>query len=395
MDRRVHQLGGVVLFLAGMAAAAGGALHPLDAGILAEFGGMDLQWRVSQFAILFAGPLFVLSTIFLARHFASAAGEGLALLGTGSLLLGGLALAVVGGGNVAWLMTALGRGGSVGAEDLAGGNALLQSTVGAVGFLFPLSIAAFGAAMVRHGDWPGWLAWAGVAIGTAFLTIQFFDIPLGPGSSLPHVLAYEWFAVVGIVFVGKTRERTAAEAPPLETPSDEETVGSKHGEPSMSLEEALGFIEAVATIKKMVPTLALAHQTTVMNKSGDGDDLFPLLPDEIPPNGSRPVPATGAWEEGGENGDDPANGRPSYLSVEEELGLSTSRSFAPIPMNHSGNRDRNGSGTNTVPDAPVLFEFVMEGDDEETGTETVELSEQHPAVQARSEAFHNWLSGPH
>ena len=389
MDRRVHQLGGVVLFLAGMAAAAGGALHPLDAGILAEFGTMDLQWRVSQFAILLAGPLFVLSTIFLARHFASAAGEGLALLGTGSLLLGGLALAVVGGGNVAWLMTALDKGGSVGADDLVDGSALLQSTVGAIGFLFPLSIAAFGAAMVRHGHWPGWLAWAGVAIGTAFVTIQFFDIPLGPVPSLPHVLAYEWFAVVGIVFVGKTREGNTAEAPQLETPSDEESVGSKHGEPPMGLEEALGFIEAVATINKLVPTLALAHQTAGMNKSGDGDDLFPILPDEIPPNGSRPVPVTGAWEEGGENGDGPANGRPSYLS--------TSRSFAPIRTNDSGNRDRNGSGTNPVPDAPVLFEFVMDGEDEdeETATVTVELSEQHPAVQARSEAFHNWLSGPH
>jgi hypothetical protein len=394
MDRRVHQLGGVVLFFAGMAAAMGGALHPLDAGVLAEFGAMDLQWRVSQFALLFAGPLFVLSTIFLARHFASAAGEGLALLGTGSLLLGGLALAVVGGGNVAWLMTALGKGGSVGSEDLAGGSALLQSTVGAVGFLFPLSMAAYGAAMVRHGHWPGWLAWAGVAIGTAFVTIRFFDIPLGPVSSLPHVLAYEWFAVAGIVFVGKTRERNVAEAPPLETPSDDEAAGSKPAETPMGLEEALSFIEAVATIKKMVPTLALAHQTAVMNKSG-GDDLFPMLPDELPSNGSRPISVTEGWEDGGENGDDPANGRPSYLSVKEKLGLGSSRSFAPIPTSHSGNWDRNGSRTNAVPDAPVLFEFVMEGDDEETNTETVELSEQHPAVQAQSEAFHNWLSGPH
>ena len=140
MDRRVHQIGGGILFLAGMAAAAGGALHPLQAGILADFDVMDVQWRFSQFAMLLAGPLFVISTLFLTRHFAGADGEGLSLLGTASLLLAGVALIGVAGGNLAWLL------------------------------------AALGGARAIDGRWPAWLAWSGVTVRTVFVTIRGYKI---------------------------------------------------------------------------------------------------------------------------------------------------------------------------------------------------------------------------
>ncbi len=192
MDRTVHRLGGTLLLLAGLAGAVGGVLQPPQPGPLAEIAELSAEWGVTQVAVGMAGMLFVMSTLFLARHFAGAAGEGWALLGTGTLFLGGAALA----GIAAWetrdfsgLFAARGSGaGALADHSFSATMFLMSSMAKATSFLLPVAVAGYGVGMLKNSGWPSWLAWLGVVFGVTWLAVGLFGISLGVAASLPFVL---------------------------------------------------------------------------------------------------------------------------------------------------------------------------------------------------------------
>ena len=79
-------------------------------------------------------------------------------------------------------------------------------------FLFPVAITAYGLGMLKHRGWPAWLAWLGLVIGVASLAVNVFEIPLGPVPNLPFYLGNGWFAIVGVIFMGKGTAAATADA---------------------------------------------------------------------------------------------------------------------------------------------------------------------------------------
>jgi hypothetical protein len=210
MDRKSQQLGGIFIVLAGLTAIVGSVLHPTQPQTLDALADLGALWTASHVAIGIAGTLFLVSAIHLARDFQRSAGEGWALAGSGVLILGGVAVLVIGALETAGfsrLLAAQEAGSGVAAEHafLALGS-VMQSLVTAAGFLFPMATTAFALAMLRDRSWPSWLAWLGVVIGVASLALNVFGIPLGPVQEvLNSYLGSGWFVVVGVLFMGRAR----------------------------------------------------------------------------------------------------------------------------------------------------------------------------------------------
>ena len=96
MDRTGYQMGGIALFLAGLSAALGSALHGPQPQTLEAFSELGASWTVSHIAI---GVLAHCSRSRRSLWFgilAGTLGEGWALIGSGTVLLGGVALLGIG-----------------------------------------------------------------------------------------------------------------------------------------------------------------------------------------------------------------------------------------------------------------------------------------------------------
>ena len=98
----------------------------------------------------------------------------------------------------------LAAGGGAAAEHaFLATSSVMGSAVTAAGFLIPVAITAYGLGMLKDQGWPAWLAWLGVVIGVASLAVNVFGISLGPASDIPFYLSNGWFAIVGVIFMGK------------------------------------------------------------------------------------------------------------------------------------------------------------------------------------------------
>ena len=163
MDRSGYQIGGIALLLAALSSAIGSAFHGAQPQTLEVFSQLGASWTVSHVAIGVAGSLFVVSAIALVRHFAGAAGEGWSFLGSGTLLLGGVALLGIGAWETSGFSSLLAaqEGGAGVAADHAylATSAVMSSMATAAGFLFPVAITAYGLGMLKESGWPVWLAW--------------------------------------------------------------------------------------------------------------------------------------------------------------------------------------------------------------------------------------------
>ena len=137
-----------------------------------------------------AGTLFVICTLFLARRFAGAAGEGSALLGP--------------------------------ERSSSAGSHSWESPYGRQGTSRDCSLPRKGElGSCQDRVLLAWLAWIGVVIGVAHLAVGWFGISLGAAASLPLVLGNIWFVVVGITFIGKRRGAETVQA--LEAKQQPET----------------------------------------------------------------------------------------------------------------------------------------------------------------------------
>ncbi len=214
MDRSGYQIGGIVLLLAGLSAAVGSSLHGPQPQNLEAFSQLGASWAVSHVAIAIAGALFAVSSIALLRHFAGSGGEGWAIVGSGMLLLGGVALLMIG----VWETS--GFSGLAAAQEAGAGAAaehaylatlwVMSSMATAAGFLFPTALAAYGLAMFQDSGWPGWLAGSAVVIGLASLAASVFGLPLGVASVLLQYAGDAWYALAGLLLLGRGRAATVA-----------------------------------------------------------------------------------------------------------------------------------------------------------------------------------------
>ena len=213
MDRKSQQLGGILLLLAGLVGIVGSFLHGPQPGTLEAFAELGTGWTVSHVAIGIMGTLFAISALFLARGFRGAAGEGWALAGSGALLLAGVAALAIGALETAGFSALLAAGGGAPAEHaFLATSSVMGSMATAAGFLLPVAIAAYGLGMLKDQGWPAWLAWLGVVIGVVSLAVRVFGIPLGPVPNLPFYLSNGWFAIVGVIFMGRGRSTATADA---------------------------------------------------------------------------------------------------------------------------------------------------------------------------------------
>ena len=211
MDQKSYQLGGIVLILAALAGVVGSFLHGPQPETLAAYAALGTSWTVSHIAIGITGSLFVVSSLFLARHFADTSGAGLALVATGLVIVGGVAVFAIGALETSGFSTVLDSGtGPAAQHAFLATSAVMGSVATGAGFLFPVAIAAYGLAMLKDRGWPEWLAWLGVVLGVASLAVNVFGIPLGP---VPNVFGYltdGWYAVLGLLFMGRGQAATPA-----------------------------------------------------------------------------------------------------------------------------------------------------------------------------------------
>ena len=216
MDRKSQQLGGILLLLAGLAGIVGIFLHGPQPGTLEAFAELGTGWTVSHVAIGIMGTLFAISALFLARGFGGASGEGWAFAGSGALLLAGFAALAIGALETSGFSAALSAreagGGAAAEHAFLATSYVMGSMATAAGFLFPVAITAYGLGMLKDQGWPAWLAWLGVVIGVASLAVRLFGIPLGPVPNLPSYLGNGWFAIVGVIFMGRGRSTATADA---------------------------------------------------------------------------------------------------------------------------------------------------------------------------------------
>ncbi len=210
MDQKSYQLGGIVLILAALAGVVGSILHGPQPQTLDAYSALGTSWAISHVAIGITGTLFVVAALFLARHFAGTAGEGLALTATGLVLVGGVAVFAIGALETSGFSAVLAAGtGAAAQHAFLATSAVMGSLATAAGFLFPVAIAAYGLAMLKDGGWPGWLAWLGVVIGVASLAVNVFGISL-PVPNLFGYVSNVWYAVLGVLFMGRGGSATPA-----------------------------------------------------------------------------------------------------------------------------------------------------------------------------------------
>ena len=356
MDRKAHQLGGILLLLAGLAGVVGGVLQapqPGPLGVLAELSG---QWRISEIAIGVAGALFVISTLLLARHFAGAAGEGWALLGTGTLFLGGVALL----GISAWetrdfsgLLAAQEAGAGFPAEQAFLASTFFMSHMAkAAMFLLPTAITVYGLSMLKASGWPSWLAWIGIVIGVPSLTLALLGVSLGAVVWLPLVLGNLWFATVGIVFMGRRRAATTVKALATEQPPETLRDRLEQGKP-------LSIGDALDITRKVVAALDCAHKSDAVDREIEPGSID--LPPEVYPPGAIP--------------EEMFAGEPAYLDMNEAL-----------------------DDQSTATSGSVRFEYAADDEEYHVGSQpeaVPPIAGHMTAADVRSRVFGEWLSGPH
>lgn len=226
MDRSALRMGGVLVAALGVSAALGNFLHPPQPASLEAFAGMDQGvWNLAHVAIGVAGLLLVVSALFLARQFTDAAGEGWALVGAGSLILGGVGILAVGAIETSGFQALLGQVDSAGA---GAEHAFLAATAGmgalatAAFLLMATGVLTFGVAMSRSEAWPAWAAWSGVAIGALGLVINVTGILLPDAvANVPFYLIAAWFVAAGslLFMMGRPQPAPQAEIPAQEQAS--------------------------------------------------------------------------------------------------------------------------------------------------------------------------------
>lgn len=220
MDRSGYRMGGIALLLAGLAGIVGGSLHGPQPETLADFAALGARWRIAHVAIGLTGVLFVVSALALAKYFGGTRGEGWALLGTGTLLLGGVGLLGVGAWETAGfsgLLSAQEGGAGAAAEHaFLATSWVMISMAEAAGFLIPAAIAAYGLGTLKVTGWPAWVSWLGIVIGVASLLIDLFGIPLGAAAPLPLIAGMAWFGVLGVFLMGRDTG-AAADVPARQT----------------------------------------------------------------------------------------------------------------------------------------------------------------------------------
>ena len=301
-----------------------------------------------------AGTLFVICTLFLARHFAGAAGEGSALLGTGTLLFGGVAFL----GIAIWE-----------ARDLPG---LLVAQEGGAGFLPDRVLLA-------------WLAWIGVVIGVAHLAVGLFGISLGAATSLPLVLGNVWFVVVGITFIGKRRGAETAQA--LEAEQQPETPPN--------------WLERV----KIIPALGPVPERGTVHPSVFPWNIDPNVEGETVADFGITLSARTEGEERLTEAE-PGPGTASHVSREQAVGDSDigSRSdlyalaSAPYEMPEPPSTGTSEAWPDQVrtPVRPVPFEYATDEEEDRVGLDAEDVPQIADHLQARKvrpRTFHQWLNG--
>ena len=110
MDQKSYQMGGVVLILAALTGIVGNVLHGPQPATLDAYAALGTGWMVSHVAIAMTGTLYVIASLFLARHFAGTAGNGHALVATGLVIVGGIAVFAIGALETSGFSTVLRRG---------------------------------------------------------------------------------------------------------------------------------------------------------------------------------------------------------------------------------------------------------------------------------------------
>jgi hypothetical protein len=151
-----------------------------------------------------AGTLYVIASLFLARHFAGIAGNGHALVATGLVIGGGVTVFAIGALETSGFSTVLAVGtGAAAQHAFLGTSAVMGFMAASAGYLFPVAIVAYGLAMMRDSGWPGWLAWLGVVLGVVSLVVNRFGIPVGPVPNLLGYVSDVWYAILGMLFMGR------------------------------------------------------------------------------------------------------------------------------------------------------------------------------------------------
>ena len=209
MDQKSYQLGGIVLILSALASAVGSLLHGDQPATLDAYNALGASWAVSHVAIGISATLLLIGSLFLARHFAGTAGNGLALVAAGSLIVGGVAIFALGALETSGFSAAAAEGGVAGQHAFVAVSAVMLSMSAGAGFLFPVALAAFGLAMLQDSGWPAWLAWLGVVLGVATLVLNIFGITL-PGPGILSYISNAWYLVLGVLFMGKGQAGQAA-----------------------------------------------------------------------------------------------------------------------------------------------------------------------------------------
>ena len=174
-----------------------GSAETLDA-----YAALGASWTISHVSISMTATLLLIGSLFLARHFAGTAGNGLALVAAGLLIVGGVAIFALGVLETSGFSAAAAEGGVAGQHAFVAISAVMGSMFTGSGFLFPVALAAYGVAMLKDSGWPAWLAWLGVLIGVASLALNIFGITL-PGPGILGYLTNAWYLVLGVLFMGR------------------------------------------------------------------------------------------------------------------------------------------------------------------------------------------------
>ena len=384
MDRRVHQVGGLFLILAGLAGVVAGALHPFlpGASALAE---MSVEWRVSQIVMGIGGALFVISTLFLSRHFSGAVGEGWALIGTATLLFGGLALTGVAIWNFSELLAQQGSGSGMPDGYPLLSHAFITGPVAAtIGWLLPISVAAYGVAIAMDSRWPRWLGWAGVVVGLGCLSALILEAPLGSYAALPLVLSYNWFTLLGVMFArdegAAVVARVAVSSRPvraLDSRLEEAVHLMRRVTPALEYIQQHGFADPDEEVPAAVAQNAAPSGALAESAVGEGISV---------PAGSTngsPVAANGTSDGSGDPWDSHERSDDFQLTIPE------------IPLLLDSGEPRGRSRV-AVPKFPVRFEFAVEEEEEalDRPAEARGLTVPVEVAEPQSHAFYAWLSGP-
>ncbi len=202
MDQKSYQLGGIALILSALTGAVGSFLHGDQPATLDAYNALGTSWTVSHVAIGMTGTLLVLSSLFLVRHFSGTAGNSLSLVGTGSLIAGGIAVLAIGALETSGFSAAAAGSGAAAEHAFLATSAVMVSAVGAAGILNPVAGTAYSLAMLQDSGWPAWLAWLGVLIGLLSLVLNIFGITL-PGPGILGYVNNAWYLALGVVFMGR------------------------------------------------------------------------------------------------------------------------------------------------------------------------------------------------